>query len=349
MSRFLKKQLNNIEPYTPGEQPQGQQLVKLNTNELPYAPSPLAVKAAQDEAQRINLYSDPSCGVLNEVLAGYLGVGLDNVFTCNGSDEVLAFAFQGLCPNGAAFADLTYGFYPVFAELYGIEPKIIPLAYDFAILPGDYAKTDRTVVIANPNSPTGLALSRGEIESILAQNRNRLVIVDEAYIAFGGESAVPLLQKYDNLLVIGTLSKAHGLAGARLGYAAAKKDIIDDLNRIKYSFNPYNVNRMTQAAGAAALRDKEYFAQCVDKVISTREKALETLRAIGFICTDSKSNFLFVSYPGMSAEMIYARLRERNVLVRWFNLPRANNYLRITVGTEAQMQLLFTALREIIQ
>ena len=348
MSRFSDKKLESIEPYTPGEQPQGKKLVKLNTNELPYPPSPLAVKAAQDEAQRMNLYSDPACRVLYDALAESLDVSVDRVFACNGSDEVLAFAFQGLCPNGVAFADLTYGFYPVFAQLYGVETEIVPLRDDLAISPDDYAETDKTVVVSNPNSPTGLALSRSQIEELLLQNRDRLVIVDEAYIAFGGESAVPLLERYDNLLVTGTLSKSHGLAGARLGYAVASKTVIDDLNLIKFSFNPYNVNRMTQAAGAAALRDEAYFEQCVGKVVATREDALSTLREMGFRCADSKSNFIFATYPDLNAELIYTELRKHDVLVRWFKSPRAKDYLRITVGTDDEMQALFSALKEII-
>ncbi len=349
MSRFFHSRLNGIDPYVPGEQPQTKPYLKLNTNESPFPPSPHAVRAAAAEAARLHLYPDPTCHDLLAAFADALDVGINEVFVSNGSDEVLAFCFQGLCPNGVAFADLTYGFYPVFAELYGVPADRIALREDYSIDIRDYGTDDRTVVIANPNAPTGLALSVGDIKSLLQSNPNRLVIIDEAYVAFGTESAISLLHHYDNLLVIGTLSKSHGFAGARLGYAAAHPDIIADLNRIKFSFNPYNVNRMTLAAGVAALQDHAYFVTCRDRIIAGRIKLLEQLRLRGFFCTDSKANFVFATHPDYSAPAIYTQLRALGVLVRWFDVPRARDYLRITIGTDAEIDSLLVALDRVIK
>lgn len=349
MSRFFNPSLSNLEPYMPGEQPQGQTFIKLNTNESPFSPSPLAVKAAAHEAARMNLYSDPACRDLLAMLADQLGVGSDQVFASNGSDEVLAFCFQGLCPNGAAFADLTYGFYPVFAQLYGIDAQVIPLRDDFSIDIAGYGAGNHTVFLANPNAPTGLALPRDAIALLLRANPNRLIVVDEAYVAFGAERALPLLSQYDNLLIIGTFSKSHGLAGARLGYAIGSKTVIEDLNRIKFSFNPYNVNRMTLAAGIGALQDQLYFEQCRQKIIAVRGRAIAALRNLGFVCTDSKANFIFATHPNHNANMLYLTLRENGILVRWLDVPRAKDYLRITVGTDAQMETLIAVLTDIIQ
>jgi histidinol-phosphate aminotransferase len=348
MSRFFNPALAGLEQYVPGEQSAGQKYIKLNTNELPYPPSPAAAECAAGEAARLNLYSDPDARLLREPLAEYLGVGPGNVLVSNGSDEALAFIFQGLCSRGVAFADLTYGFYPVLSRLYGLEAEIIPLRDDLSIDIWDYAATERAVVIANPNSPTGLALDRGDIEALLRQNPGRLVVVDEAYVAFGGESAAPLLAEYDNLVVVGTFSKAFGLAGARLGYAAAGQAIIEDLTRVKFSFNPYSVNRMTLAAGAAALADRDYYADCISRVAASRTTLLASLRAMGFTCPESRANFIFAAHPRIAAPEIYGQLRRRGILVRMLSHPRAENFLRMTVGSGGDTQALISALDDIV-
>ncbi len=347
MSRFLAKKFEGLKPYTPGEQPQNQKLIKLNTNESPFPPSPKAVEAAITEAKKLNLYSDPACRVFLSALSEHFGVGTEQVFASNGSDEVLAFLFQALSENGAAFADQTYGFYPVYCNLYGVIPKIIPLKDDFSIDPKDYYGLKETIFIANPNAPTGLALSLSEIRGILDHNLNTLVVIDEAYVDFGAESAVPLLKEYDNLLIVGTFSKSRSMAGARLGYAVGSEELIADLNRIKFSFNPYNVNRMTLAAAAAAIRDRAYFEAARDEIIKTRTDTIDALRKRGYLCTDSKANFIFVRNPDMPGKEIYQKLRERDILVRWFDIERIRDWLRITVGTREEMDALLAALKEI--
>lgn len=350
MSRFFNEALSALDAYIPGEQPQGDTLIKLNTNELPYPPSPAAAKAAAEAARRLNLYPDPAAAEFTCAVAHWLDKGPENVMVTNGSDESLAFVFQGLCAGGVAFADVTYGFYSVLAQLYRLETDLVPLRGDFSLDPQDYAGTRRAVVVSNPNSPTGLALERNEIEQLLRQNPDRLVVVDEAYAAFAGDvSAVPLIEQYGNLVVVGTFSKSHGLAGARLGYAAARPELIADLMRIKFSFNPYSVNRMSLAAGTAALRDIGYFRACRDKVVATRESAIRALRALGFDCTDSRANFLFVRHPEIPAQVLYKRLRQEGILVRWFDQPRIREFLRVTVGTADDMAVLAQKLKQIIE
>ena len=349
MSRFFNAALSGLDAYVPGEQPQSGTFIKLNTNELPYPPSPLAAEAAAIEAKRLNLYPDPAAAAFTAAVADWLGVGAENIMVTNGSDEALAFVFQGLCGDGAAFADVTYGFYIVLAQLYNIKVELIPLRDDFSLDPQDYAGTDGAVIVSNPNAPTGLALERDQMERLLRQNPNRLVVVDEAYIAFAGDvSAVPLIRQYDNLAVVGTFSKSHGLAGARLGYVAARPEVIADLARVKFSFNPYSVNRMSLAAGMAALRDADYFRCCCDKVVAAREEAIRALRALGFICTDSRANFIFVRHADIPARTLYERLRQEGILVRWFDQPRVRDFLRVSVGTADDMAALVDALKKII-
>lgn len=350
MSRFFNAALAGLEAYIPGEQPQGETLIKLNTNELPYPPSPAATEASGEQAQWLNLYPDPAAKEFTAAVADWLGVGADSVLVTNGSDEALAFVFQGLCgQGGVAFADITYGFYIVLAQLYNIEAEIIPLRDDFSLDVQDYARTSRAVVVSNPNAPTGLALEREQIEQLLRQNPDRPVIVDEAYVAFAGDiSASPLIKQYDNLVVVGTLSKSHGLAGARLGYIAARPEIIADLTRVKFSFNPYSVNRMSLAAGTAALRDVDYFRASRDKVIAVREQTTRKLRALGFECTDSRANFIFARCPRVTAQTLYERLRREGILVRWFDRPRIRDFLRISVGTPDDMAALIAKLEQII-
>lgn len=348
MSRFLDARFETLTPYTPGEQPRVQNLIKLNTNESPYPPSPLAVQAAQVQAQGLQLYSNPACTQAVVPLAACLGVQPQQVFVGNGSDEVLALCFAALCPQGAAFADITYGFYPVWAALCGLRQQIIPLRNDFTLAVADYAGLGKTIFIANPNAPTGLALTPEEIEEILRTNKDNLVVVDEAYVDFGAQSVVPLLQSYQNLMVVGTFSKSRQLAGGRFGYAVASPALIEDLNRIKFSFNPYNVNSMTLAAAAGALRDAEYFERCRQKVINTRARTLQALRRMGFEVTDSLANFVFVKHPKKQGKTLYEELRQKGVLVRHWDAPRISEYLRISIGTDAQMDALFAALEELL-
>lgn len=351
MSRFLAGALRAVTPYTPGEQPRGvETLIKLNTNENPYPPSPKVLEALNGRAaENLRLYSDPACADFLAALAETFGVGRDQVFAGNGSDEVLAFAFLAFCEKGAAFADITYGFYPVFAQLFGIAAQEVPLREDFSVNTGDYAGVPDTVFLANPNAPTGLCLPLAEIEALLRQDPDRLVVVDEAYVDFGGESAACLLGRYDNLLVVGTFSKSRSLAGARLGYAVGSPALIADLNTVKFSFNPYNINRLTLLAGEAALADAPYFARCCTQVAAVRDETAQALRALGFTVTDSKTNFLFAgAHPAVSGGEYYAALRQSSILVRHFTLPRIENWVRITVGTAAQMQRLVDVTKQIL-
>lgn len=349
MSRFLDPRYNALAPYTPGEQPAEGLFTKLNTNESPYPPSPRVAGAVAAQVDRLNLYPDNTGASLRAAFAEQTGLATEQVLLGNGSDELLAFCFQGLCPAGAAFADITYGFYPVYSQFYGAEPTVIPLQEDFTLAPEHLTGLGKTLFIANPNAPTGLALSLEQLRNILGWNPASLVIVDEAYVEFGAESALPLLAEFENLLIIGTFSKSRQLAGGRLGYAFGSPDLIADLNRMKYSFNPYNVNRLTLAAAEASLRDGEYFQRCREAVMKTRGDTLERLRERGFVCTDSLANFVFATHAKIAAGKLYFKLREAGVLVRWFNRPRIENHLRISIGTDAQMDILFTALDAILK
>lgn len=349
MSKYLDSRYSHIEPYVPGEQPKREQFIKLNTNENPYPPSPEVLRAVQSEAGRVNRYSDPDARELMLALAENFGVKLENCFAGNGSDEILAFCFQALCPAGVAFPDLTYGFYPVYSRLYDVNTQVVPLMPDFRVRIEDYFSIGRTIVIANPNAPTGLALSRDEIERLLVENADNLVVIDEAYVDFGGQTAIPLTEKYDNLLVVGTFSKSRAMAGARLGYAVGSAELIGDLNRIKNSFNPYNLNSMTMAAGVAALKDRAYFEDHCAKICNTRDKFVDGIRKLGFSCADSLTNFVFVTHPDMDGKAIFDQLRERRILVRWWDNPRIRDYLRISIGTDEEMSAVCKALAEIVQ
>ena len=349
MSKYLDTKLAGLQPYVPGEQLRGRKIIKLNTNESPFPPAPGVRAAVEREIDSLNLYPDISGGSLMTELAAWLGVGRENVFAGNGSDEILAFLFQGFCPNGAVFADLTYGFYSVYAEIYHIDTRIIPLREDFTIEVKDYANAGRTIFIANPNAPTGIALSRDEVEEIVKSNRDTLVVIDEAYVHFGAESCVSLLDKYDNIMIVGTFSKSRSLAGARLGYAVSSKALIADLERIKFSFNPYNINQMTMAAGTASLNDQSYFDKCCGQIVNIRSKCTTDLQNLGFECTNSFANFVFVRHPKRQAQELYLALKERNILVRWFDKPRIDNYLRISIGSEGDMAVLVEALQDILQ
>lgn len=351
MSRFFSDKYASLTPYTPGEQPRERRYIKLNTNESPFPPSPKAIAAASEAAKSVQLYSDPTAKALNEAMAATLGVSPEEVLFTNGSDEILNFAFMAFCDeqHPAAFADITYGFYEVFAEINRVPYKVIPLKADLSIDPTDYYACGHTVFIANPNAPTGKALSRDTIEEIVRQNPDTIVVVDEAYVDFGAESAVPLIKKYDNLLVTQTFSKSRSMAGARLGFGIACPQLIRDLNTVKYSTNPYNVNAMTMAAGVGTLADEEYTRQNCRTIMENRAYTAAALQAMGFALTDSQTNFVFARHPMVDGGEIYRRLKERGILVRHFEKERICQFNRITVGTREQMDALLTALQDITE
>ena len=351
MSKFFSQKLSALTPYTPGEQPKERKYIKLNTNESPFPPSEKAIKAAFEAAKSLQLYSDPEQRALTSAVAENLGVDYENVLLTNGSDEILNFAFMAFCDDKspAVFADLTYGFYKVFAQLNGVPYEEISLKDDFTIDINDYVGINKTIFIANPNAPTGIILSVDEIEKIVKSNPNNVVVIDEAYIDFGGDSCVPLIKKYDNLLVTRTFSKSRSMAGARLGFGVGCKELIADLNTIKYSTNPYNVNSMTAAAGLGTMADEEYTLKNCRTIIENREYITRELKALGFELTDSMTNFVFAKHPRISGEAIYKGLRERGILVRHFSTPRICEYNRITVGSMDEIRALAEAIKEIIK
>ena len=352
MSQFFSGQLSQLAPYTPGEQPKDKNYVKLNANESPYPPSPgVAAALNAREAAGLRLYSDATATELKTALANQYRVGPENVFVSNGSDEALNFAFLAYATDGrgAAFADLTYSFYPVFCDLYHIQADVIPLKEDFSLDPRDYYGRNQTIVIANPNAPTGLALSRDEIEGIIKANPDSVVVIDEAYVDFGGESCVPLTQKYPNLLVVQTYSKSRSMAGARLGYAIGDASLIQDLETIKFSTNPFNVNQLTMKAGAAALAEQSYYDENCKKIMETRDYTTRELEKLGFSVLPSKTNFIFAKKPGLAGAALYQGLKERGVLVRYFDKDRIRDYNRITIGTREQMDILLEKVRELLQ
>ena len=350
MSRFFSGKYAALTPYTPGEQPKDLQYIKLNTNESPFAPPPSVTAAVKAEGERLYLYSDPESALLTQKTAKILGVKPSQVLMTNGSDEALNFAFMAFCDKDTpmVFADITYGFYPVFAKLNGVPYREIPLRSDFSIDYRDYLGVEGNIVIANPNAPTGIALPRTEIEQILQANPDRVVIIDEAYVDFGGESCVGLIEKYDNLLVTQTFSKSRSLAGARLGMAIGNEKLIADLNTVKYSTNPYNVNRMTAAAGYAVLCEEQWFADNCAEIARTREYTAAALREIGFTVLPSRTNFLFAKSDKIDGEKLYAELKKRGVLVRHFKAERIRDFNRITIGTKAQMDIFLQKVKEIL-
>ena len=349
MSRFLSRKLAGLEAYVPGEQPKDKRYIKLNTNESPYPPPKNVVEAiGKAEIEDLRLYSDPECTALKAAIAEQYGVNTKNVFISNGSDEVLNFAFMAYGDKGAVFPDITYGFYSVFADLYGINAEVIPLRDDFTVDINAYCEKNSLVVIANPNAPTGIALELSEVEKIVSSNPDGIVIIDEAYVDFGAESAVKLTEKYSNLLVVQTYSKSRSMAGARLGFAFANEQIIEDLEKIKYSTNPYNINRLTQIAGAAALSNQAYFDGNSKKISETREYVKKELVKLGFTVTDSKANFLFAKSDKIGGKELYLSLKERGVLIRHFESERIKDFNRITVGSREEMEIFLKNVGEII-
>ena len=351
MSRFFSSKFAALTPYTPGEQPKGMEYIKLNTNESPFPPSPRAIERGREAVENLQLYSDPECRDLVAEACKTFGLAADQILFTNGSDEILNFAFMAFCDTscGAAFPDITYGFYPVFAQLNGIPYTTIPLKADFTIDPADYMGLGKTIFIANPNAPTGLALTLSQIESILQGNPDTVVVIDEAYVDFGGESALSLIPKYDNLLVTQTFSKSRSMAGARLGFGAGSARLIQDLNTIKYSTNPYNVNRMTMAAGIGALEDEAYFRDNCRTIMENRRFTADALKSLGFTMPDSMTNFVFAKHPGIPGQTLYEKLKARGILVRHFSSPKLTDYNRITIGSKQQMEALISAITDILE
>ena len=352
MSRFLNQKYSSLEPYTPGEQPKvNGRLIKLNTNENPYPPAPKVSEIINDEElAKLRLYSDPEASLLVEAIADNFGIAKDQVITTNGSDEILAFIFMAFQGAGGKvyYPEISYSFYPVYCDVFGAAGVKVPLRDDFSIDPEDYYDADGLIVITNPNAPTGIALTLDQIEDILIHNKENLVVIDEAYVDFGAESAVQLIDKYDNLLVVQTFSKSRSLAGSRIGYAMGNSEIIADLNAIKFSFNPYNLDRLAILAGTEAMKDKAYFKETCSKIIETRENFVSEMEKMGFTILPSKANFVFAASSEISGKEYFTKLREDNIIVRYFDKEKISNYVRITIGTPEEMELLLEKTREIL-
>ncbi|MFC4306542.1 histidinol-phosphate transaminase [Cohnella boryungensis] len=351
MSRFWSELTASLVPYVPGEQPKDQRYIKLNTNENPYPPSPKVIEALRHAANAdLRLYPDPSCDALRETVASYYGLGKEQIFVGNGSDEILAFAFPAFftAAKPILFPDVTYTFYPVYAQLYGLSYETVPTDERFVIDPQRYGAHNGGVVLPNPNAPTARLLSIHGIKQILDANSDQVVIIDEAYIDFGGQSAIPLIADYPNLLVVQTLSKSRSLAGLRVGLAMGHPDLIEGLNRIKNSFNSYTLDRLALAGAIASFEDQAYFEETNRKIQATRERTTEALAGIGFEVIESQANFVFATCPRRSAQELFAELKKRGILVRYFNKPRIDQYLRISIGTDEEMDALLDALGQIL-
>lgn len=349
MSKFWSQVVRELEPYVPGEQPQIDGLIKLNTNESPYPPSPKVIDVINhDSIDRLRLYPDPNSKKLKNTIAGYYGVSAEHVFVGNGSDEVLALLFMAFFQQGKPllFPDISYSFYPVYCKLFGIDYQTIALRDDYTINFADYAQTNGGIIFPNPNAPTAMGKPLAEIETLLQQNTESVVVVDEAYVDFGAETAIKLVDKYPNLLVVQTLSKSRSLAGMRVGLAVGHKDLIDALDRVKNSFNSYPLDRIAEAAAIVAFDDEEYFARCRDQIITTREWTTAELQKLGFNVLPSQANFVFAEPKGKNAAELAQYLRDHKILVRYFNKPRISQFLRITIGTDEQMRALIDALKQ---
>lgn len=352
MSRFFSSKYAALEAYVPGEQPSDMsRYVKLNTNESPFPPSPKALEYAAANTRSLNLYSDPQSQLLTQAVAKTYGVDPDMVLVTNGSDEILNFAFMAFTDkkNPALFADITYGFYPVFAQLNDSPYETIPLRDDFSLCVDDYIGKKGTVFIANPNAPTGVALEVSEIERLVKSDPDRIVVVDEAYVDFGAQSCVALTRKYRNLLVCQTFSKSRSFAGGRLGYGIGDPAIIADLNTIKYSTNPYNVNSMTSAMGIGILEDEEYTKTNCLKIIENRNYTVDALKRLGFTVLPSCANFIFVSSDSIEGGELYRRLKEKGVLVRHFTKERISNWCRVSIGSRESMEIFIEKVMEILK
>lgn len=350
MSRFFNSIYKDIVPYTPGERPSDKKYIKLNTNESPYAPAPGVITAMQAEAAGLNLYNDPGCNDFLKAAADYHGLTPDYIFAGNGADEVLQYALLAFFGQGTkgVCSDITYPYYKGYFQSFGLEHSLLPLNDDFSINVEDFASADENVILVNPNAPTGLCLPINEVEKIVAANKDRIVLVDEAYVDYGGESCLPLVKKYDNLLVVRTFSKSRNLAGGRIGYAVGDPTLIGDMNTLKAVINPYNLNTMAQAGGIASFADEAYFRTCVDKVIAAREMFTEGLRELGFRVLDSKANFVFACHEKKQGGDLYRQLKAEGVLVRYYNAPRIDNWIRVSIGTMDDMKAVLDILKKIL-
>ena len=351
MSRFFSSKYSSLEAYVPGEQPKDMKYIKLNTNESPFPPSEKALLAAKEEAGKLQLYSDPECTPLVKRMGDVFNIDKECVLMTNGSDEIINFAFMAFCDESRpiVFPDVTYGFYPVFAELNHIPYTTVPLKDDFSIDYKDYVGINKNVIIANPNAPTGMALPLWQIEEIVVSNPDNIVVIDEAYVDFGAESAVQLTKKYDNLLVTGTFSKSRSLAGARLGFGIGNKELIADLNTVKYSTNPYNVNRMTMAVGCAVLDDNDYYMNNCKTIMENREYTKDALEKMGFFVLPSFANFVFARHNEISGFELYDKLKRRGILIRHFTKEKIKDFNRITIGTRDMMDTLISAISNILK
>ncbi|MCK7546095.1 histidinol-phosphate transaminase [Marinobacter bryozoorum] len=351
MSKFWSPLVSQLKPYVPGEQPKMERLVKLNTNENPYGPSPRVLEAIGAQLdERLRLYPDPESEQLRSVIAGYHGVSPEQVFVGNGSDEVLAHIFQGLLKQDRPilFPDITYSFYPVYCGLYGVESRLVPLTDEFEIDPKDYQAPNGGIIFPNPNAPTGRALPLSEVEQVVAGNPDSVVVVDEAYVDFGAESAIALVNQYPNLLVSQTLSKARSLAGLRVGLAIGHRDLIEALNRVKNSFNSYPLDRLAQAGAIAAFEDEAWFNETRQRVMDERNRVSAAMEQMGFEVLPSSANFIFTRHASVPGGELALRLREQGIIVRHFDKPRIADFLRITIGTAAQNDELLQGLRSLL-
>ena len=357
MSKFWNDRIKEIEPYVPGEQPKDKKYIKLNTNENPYSPSEKVIEKIKSMSLKdLKLYPDPDVSELRKVIAEYFSQKIDEritkeqIFVGNGSDEVLALIFMTFFNKGdkVYYPDITYSFYPVYADLFDLKEVKIPLNKNFEIEIDKYFGVDGHIIITNPNAPTSIALKLEEIEEIVKKNPNQLVVVDEAYVDFGAESAVKLVNKYDNVLVVQTFSKSRSFAGMRLGYAIGSENIIEGLNRLKFSFNSYTIDRISIEAGIESFKDDDYFIKINAKIIETREKTVKKLKELGFKVLNSSANFIFISHNKVFAGDLYKQLKDNGILVRYFAKDRIDNYLRVTIGTDEEMEIFIEKLEKLL-
>lgn len=349
MEKLWKNNLRDIEPYVPGEQSKDKNIVKINANENPYPPSPKVIEAIKNfECGKLRFYPDANAFDFKKAMAEYFDTGAENIFIGNGSDDVIALCFQAFFNSDKpiVYPDITYSFYPVWCRLLNIPYKAYPLKNDFRINVEDYKEDNGGVIIPNPNAPTSLGEGRDFIEKLMEYNQNCIVIIDEAYVDFGGYSSVELTKKYENLVVTGTFSKSRSLAGMRIGYAIANKDLISVLEAVKNSYNSYTVNSISMAAGTAAIKDRDYFNETVSKVIATRERVFDELKKLGFTVLNSQTNFLFATHSSRNMKDYFEWLKTEKVFIRYFNLPRIDNFVRITIGTDDEMDTFLEKTKE---
>lgn len=351
MSRYWNENVKGIEPYVPGEQPKDKKYIKLNTNENPYPPSPKVIEAISKAVNGdLRLYPDPTCSDLINKIADYYNVDNHEVFIGNGSDEILAFIFMTYFEKGkkVLFPDISYTFYKVYAELFKLDYNMVKLDDEFNIPLDEFKKKNGGVILPNPNAPTGKYINVYELEDVVKANEDSVVVIDEAYVDFGGESMIPFTKKYKNLLVVQTLSKSRALAGLRVGFAIGNKELIEGLNRVKNSMNSYTIDRIALAGAKAAIEDDEYFRKITKSIIETRQKYIVKIKELGFRVLDSKANFIFVKHNQLEGKYLYQQLKEKGVLVRYFDKERIEDYLRITIGTNEEMEVLIEKIKEII-